>query len=104
MVREGSCHIECFLYNTWRRLRTSASHVQERGLKKERVRVRRGSETCEGNMRRRYKRASGHAALRFTFSALAPGPQLLQAEALGEEVVEMVVMVAVEEKDKAEGK
>ena len=64
----------------------------------------RGSETCEGNMRRRYKRASGHAALRFTFSALAPGPQLLQAEALGEEVVEMVVMVAVEEKDKAEGK
>jgi hypothetical protein len=85
-------------------LRRSASHVQERGLKKERARVRRGSETCEGNMSRRYKRASGHVALRFTFSALAPGPQLLQVEALGEEEVEMVVVVAVEEKDKAEEK
>jgi hypothetical protein len=55
-------------------------------------------------MSRRYKRASGHVALRFTFSALAPGPQLLQVEALGEEEVEMVVVVAVEEKDKAEEK
>jgi hypothetical protein len=43
--------------------------------------------------------------LRYSYSALALGPQLFQAEALGEEEEVVVVVMAVdEEQDKAEEK